>query len=415
MSDTPPASTVQIAGFRWSPVAHEIKDYLARNRIPYHWMDVESSAQGRELMERFGARPDDLPLVLFPDGSHLLSPTDEELAERIGLRTEAEHPFYDLVVVGGGPAGMAAAVYGASEGLRTVVVEREVAGGQAGLSAGIENYLGFPEGLTGAELAQRAVAQAERFGVEVVAARCATGLRVEEPYRVVALDDGSELYCHAVVLALGVSWRVLRAPGCTELIGRGVYYGAAAAEAGACRDQDVYLLGAGNSAGQAAVLLSRYARSVTLVAPEEDFAERMSEYLLERLQNTDNVRFLTSRKVVQAEGEGRLESITVEDVRSGEQETLPTHAVFVFIGAAPETDWLQGTIARDPDGYVLTAEAAREAGDWPVDRPPLPLESSVPGVFVAGDVRAGSVKRVGAAVGEGSSAIQHVHDYLRER
>src|SRR5690606_38139359 len=274
MNPRPPR--LRVVGFQWSPASHEVKDYLARNRVPYQWMDLESDPAAREVMREVGATPADLPLRIFPDGSYGASPSAEEIAERIGLSTEAGSPFYDLVVVGGGPAGLAAAVYGASEGVRTLVVDREAPGGQAGMSSHIENYLGFPRGLSGGELAQRAVAQAQRFGVEVVAARSVDSLRVEEPFRVVHLDDGTELFCHAVLLATGVSWRTLEAPGCRSLIGRGVYYGAAAAEASACRDMDAYLVGAGNSAGQAAMLLSSFARSVTLVAPEESFAERMS-------------------------------------------------------------------------------------------------------------------------------------------
>lgn len=415
MNPRPPR--LRVVGFQWSPASHEVKDYLARNRVPYQWMDLESDPAAREVMLEVGATPADLPLLIFPDGSYVASPSAEEIAERIGLSTEAGSPFYDLVVVGGGPAGLAAAVYGASEGVRTLVVDREAPGGQAGMSSHIENYLGFPRGLSGGELAQRAVAQAQRFGVEVVAARSVDSLRVEEPFRVVHLDDGTELFCHAVLLATGVSWRTLEAPGCRSLIGRGVYYGAAAAEASACRDMDAYLVGAGNSAGQAAMLLSSFARSVTLIAPEESFAERMSEYLLDRLESIDNVRFRPRSTVVGASGDDRLETITIEDLESGEQETVPTGALFVFIGASPATEWLEGVVARDPQGYVLAGPALARGGPtgWPLEREPFPLETALPGVFVAGDARAGSVKRIGAAVGEGSTAIQYIHEYLRER
>ncbi|CAN5708572.1 FAD-dependent oxidoreductase [soil metagenome] len=415
----PPFSGVRVVGFQWSAKAHEIKDFLARNRVPYLWLDVERDTDARRLVEETGAEWGRLPLLLFPDGTHLLEPTDVEIAEEIGLSTEAEHPFYDLIIVGGGPSGLAAAVYGASEGLRTIIIEQEAPGGQAGMSSRIENYLGFPEGLSGGELAQRAVAQAKRFGVEILAARQVEGLRVDGPYRVVTLDEGDELYCHSVLLATGVAWRTLDAPGCQTLIGAGVYYGAASAEAPALRDEDVYLLGGGNSAGQAAMLLSRYARSVTLLALEESFAERMSQYLLERLESTPNVTLRPCCTIAEAQGEGRLETITIENVQTADKETVPAAGLYVFIGAAPETDWLEGVVARDEKGFILCGSALTRDGNgqrnWKLEREPHMLETSVPGVFVAGDVRSGSVKRVASAVGEGSMAVQFIHEYLRER
>jgi thioredoxin reductase (NADPH) len=415
----PVPSVVRVIGFQWSPHAHEVKDFLARNRVPYTWDDIDRDAEGRAVIERLGVPFRQLPLVLFPDGSHLLQPTDAAIAERIGLSTEAESPFYDLIIVGAGPAGLAAAVYGASEGLRTLIVDQDAPGGQAGQSARIENYLGFPEGLSGNELAQRAVAQAKKFGVEILAARRVTGLRAEGPIRVVTLDDGEEIACHTVLLALGVAWRTLDAPGCQSLVGAGVYYGAASAEAQAFREQDVYLLGGGNSAGQAALLLSRYARSVTMLALEESLAERMSEYLLHRIEDTPNIQVRPCCTVDQATGERSLETITIRNVQTEECETVPARGLFVFIGAAPQTEWLEGVVERDEQGYVLCGERlARERerprGSAP-GRAPFMLETSLPGVFVAGDVRADSVKRVAAAVGEGSVAIQFIHQYLRER
>lgn len=403
---------VKVIGFQWAPAAHDVKDYLARNRVPYDWLDVERTPEGERIRAELGVAPRDLPLVIFPDGTHLLCPTDAELAERIGLQTEADHPFYDLVVVGGGPAGLAAAVYGASEGLRTIVVEREAPGGQAGTSSHIENYLGFPGGISGGEFAERSVQQARHFGVEIVAAREVTGLRAPEPYRAVRLDDDTELFCHTILLALGVQWRLLDAPGCHDLIGRGIYYGAAGAEATACNDEEVFLLGAGNSAGQAAMLLSRYARRVTLVAPEQDFAEKMSDYLIDRLQHTPNIEFRTGCSITNAVGNGRLQSITIEDVETGESEEVATSALFVFIGASPETEWLEGVLERDEQGFLLAGADVRAPEG---NRGRFPLETSLPGVFVAGDVRSGSVKRVGAAVGEGSMAIQYIHSYLKDR
>jgi thioredoxin reductase (NADPH) len=413
------APTVRVVGFQWSAHAHEVKDFLARNRVPYVWLDIEQDPDARSQAERLGAGFDQLPLLLFPDGSHLVRPSDAEIAEKIGLSTEAESPFYDLIIVGGGPAGLAAAVYGASEGLRTLIVEQEAPGGQAGQSSRIENYLGFPEGLSGGDLAQRAVAQAKKFGVEILAARRVTALRSDGPYRVVLLDDGEELACHTVLLATGVAWRTLEAPGCHTLVGAGVYYGAASAEAQAFRDQAVYLLGGGNSAGQAALLLARYARSVTMLALEESLAERMSEYLLKRIESTPNIYTRPCCTIDEATGERNLETITIRNVQTEETETVNCHGLFVFIGAAPETDWLEGVVERDKDGYILCGDMLTRSNgrlrSWPLDRSPFMLETSLPGVFAAGDVRASAVKRVGAAVGEGSVAIQFIHQYLGER
>ncbi len=404
---------VRVIGYTWSPRSHEVRDFLARSRIPFEWLDFDG-AEVRAQAEALGATPGSgLPLLIFPDGTHLADPGDEELAEHVGLRTVPEAPFYDLVIVGAGPAGMSAAVYGASEGLRTLLVERETPGGQAGLSEAIENYLGFPDGVRGSELAERASRQAARFGAETVVAREAVGLRDEGSARVVVLDDGSEVCAHAVLLALGVSWRRLEAPGCDRLNGRGIYYGAAAAAVPTCRERDAIMLGAGNSAGQAALYLSRYARSVTMVAPEPDFSDRMSEYLLNRIHKTRNIHLRPASKVVEVEGGELLERVTVENVETGARETLETNSLFVYIGAAPSTEWLEGAVLRDDKGFVLAGPALDGRVEWKLERPRYLLETSVPGVFVAGDVRSGSVKRVGAAVGEGSMAIQFIHNHLR--
>ena len=415
----PAIETVRVVGFQWSPQAHDVKDFLARARIPYVWMDVERDADARRLLDELGIGPEGTPLVLFPDGSHLENPSDTELAEKVGLSTEPASPFYDLIIVGGGPAGLAAAVYGASEGLRTLIVEQEAPGGQAGTSARIENYLGFPDGLSGGELAQRAVTQARRFGVEILASREVTEIRAEDPYRIVVLDDEDELVCHTVLLATGVAWRTLDAPGCPALVGAGIYYGAATAEAMSLRGEDVFLLGGGNSAGQAAMLLARYARTVTMLALEGSLEEKMSRYLLDRIQATPNITVRPRTTVVEARGNGRLEEITIQDVESGETETAPAKAMFVFIGAKPETEWLAGLLERDEQGFVLCgAGLPREDGHpayWPLERDPYLLETSVPGIFVAGDVRAESVKRVASAVGEGSMAVQFIHQYLSTR
>lgn len=409
-----PGRPVLVVGDRWSPRTHEVKDFLARNRVAYTWLDAATHPNARRHREA-GGGAERLPLLVFPDGTRLADPDDARLAEAAGLDTEPDSRFYDLVIIGGGPAGLAAGVYGASEGLRTLVVEREAPGGQAGQSARIENYLGFPDGITGAELAERAVRQTRRFGVEMVVTRAATGLRADGAYRVVTLDDGVELTCHAVLLAMGVEWRKLDAPGCGGLVGAGVYYGAAGAEATAVKGQDVYLLGAGNSAGQAALLLAGYARTVTLVAMEPSISERMSSYLVERIESTPNVRVRTGCTVCQASGSGRLETLTLRDEETGDTEQVPADALFVFIGAAPRTEWLQGVVMRDEQGYVRVGrQLPKEA--WPLpDRAPYLLETSLPGVFAAGDVRVNSIKRVASAVGEGSMAVQFIHEYMSER
>jgi thioredoxin reductase (NADPH) len=405
---------VRVVGYTWSPRSHEVRDFLARSRIPFEWLDFERNAEARARAGELGATEGSgLPLLVFPDGTHLADPDDAELAEHVGLSTEPGAPFYDLVIVGAGPAGMAAAVYGASEGLRTLLVERETPGGQAGLSEAIENYLGFPDGIRGSELAERASRQAARFGAETVVAREAVGLRDEGSTRVVVLDDGTEVCAHAVLLSLGVSWRMLEAPGCDRLNGRGIYYGAAAAAVPTCRERDAIMLGAGNSAGQAALYLARYARSVTMVAPEPDFAEKMSEYLLNRIRRTGNIHLRPASKVVEVGGDALLERVTIEHVDTGERETVETNSLFVYIGAAPRTAWLEGVVARDEKGFVLAGTALDGKVEWKLDRPRYLLETSMPGVFVAGDVRSGSVKRVGAAVGEGSMAIQFIHNHLR--
>ncbi|CAN5816584.1 hypothetical protein BH23GEM6_BH23GEM6_08240 [soil metagenome] len=411
------SGALRVIGFQWSPASHDVKDFLARSRVPYLWMDVERSAGGRARVDELQVSYEDLPLVIFPDGSHLLKPGDAEIAERVGLSTEAERPFYDLVVVGAGPAGMAAAIYAGSEGLRTVILDGDAPGGQAGQSARIENFIGFPDGLSGNELAHRAVEQARRFRVEIVAACRVTALRAQEPYRVVVLDDERELFCHAVLLATGVNWRTLDAPGCQDLVGAGVYYGAATAEASAVRDQDVYLLGGGNSAGQAAMHLARFARSVTMLVVEESIDENMSQYLLDRIGNTGNIHVRSCCTVATAGGGDRLESLSIRNVVSGETETVPASSLFVFIGASPQTDWVGEAVKRNDDGFILTGDAARAAsGDrWELKRDPFPLETTIAGVFAAGDVCADSVKRIGAAVGDGSNAVQYIHQWLAER
>ncbi|HEU4565901.1 MAG TPA: FAD-dependent oxidoreductase [Gemmatimonadaceae bacterium] len=410
---------VQVIGDRWSPEVHEMKDFLARSRVPYRWLDVEGGEEGTELAEAIAPGEARFPILLLPDGSRLVQPSVREVAERLGLDTEPGTRFCDLVIVGGGPAGLSASVYGASEGLRTIIVEHEVPGGQAGQSSRIENYPGFPEGLSGSDLASRTVAQAKRFGVEILVTREARALRCAGSYRAVVLDDGSELLGHVVLIATGVSFRWLDAPGCSSLVGAGIYYGAAIAEASAFEGQEVYILGGGNSAGQAAMLLAGYARRVVIVALEDALEQTMSRYLIDRIRRAPNIRVLTSHTIVGAEGEARLEHLVVEDVRTGAQVRVDADGLFVFIGAKPETEWLGEGIQRDEQGFILSGPYLRRDGDrprgWPLPRQPYLLETSTPGVFVAGDVRHGSVKRVASAVGEGAMAVQFIHQYLADR
>lgn len=338
------------------------------------------------------------------------------MLEKIGLRTQAERPFYDLLIVGGGPAGLAAAVYGASEGLSTVMIEREAPGGQAGSSSRIENYLGFPSGLSGGDLARRAVAQARRFGVEILTPQEAKGVRIEDPYRIVSLADGSEISCHALLIATGVSYRKLAVPGMDRLYGAGVYYGAAMTEAIACKGEEVYVVGGANSAGQAAMHFSKYAEHVTMLVRGESLTKSMSQYLIDQIESTPNITVRPYCSVVEVHGETSLEKIVVADSSSGSRETLPAKSLFIFIGAMPQTDWLNGVVERDQQGFILAGldllrDRQRPKG-WALDRDPFLLESSVPGIFVAGDVRYGSVKRVASGVGEGSIAVQFIHRYL---
>jgi thioredoxin reductase (NADPH) len=485
-----PFEGVRVVGHRWSPKSFEVRDFLARNHVPYQWLDVETEPEARRLAALAatedgggagggaagetgraapdgggGARGDEgagsagggtaaveslggaaavtdvapaagppasasapgagalawtpagrLPVVFFADNSFLIEPSRAQLAERIGLRTRAESRFYDLVIVGGGPAGLAAAVYGASEGLRTLMVERDAPGGQAGTSSRIENYLGFPSGLSGAELARRAVAQAQRFGVEILNPQEATGLRREDPYRIISLSDGSEVSCHALVVATGVSYRKLAVPGIDRLTDAGVYYGAAMTEAISCRGEDVYLVGGANSAGQAAMYFSRYARRVVILVRGDSLSKGMSHYLVDQILQTPNIEVRVHASVVGVHGGETLEAIDVADSRAGTVETLPGRSLFIFIGAEPRTAWLDGVVERDAHGFLLAGNDLVRDGKlpagWNVDRQPFLLETSVPGVFVAGDVRRGSVKRVASGVGEGSITVSFIHQHL---
>jgi len=405
----------KVVGHRWSAPSFEVRDFLARNAVPYRWLSVEEP-EGHRLLEAAGVGAGRLPLVVTPGGETLVAPTTTEVATAVGLSTMPATDFYDLVVVGGGPAGLGAAVYGASEGLRTLLVERRATGGQAGQSSRIDNYLGFPDGVSGAQLTDRARRQATRFGAEILTARDVTGLRANGPARVLVFGDGSQVAAHAVIIATGVSYRDLDAPGASALTGSGVYYGSASTEASDCVDADVYIVGGANSAGQAAVFFSRVAKTVNLVVRADALERAMSRYLVEQLRTIDNVTVRLKTVIGEAHGDGHLEGLTLRHTVTGRCERVDTSHAFVFIGGQPRTDWLADTLVRDDRGFLLTGpdlllDRQRPRG-WPLDRDPWPLEASIPGVFVAGDVRADSVKRVASAVGEGAMAVTLAHRYL---
>jgi thioredoxin reductase (NADPH) len=406
---------VRVVGHRWSDRSHEIKTFLARNHVPYRWLDLERDDEAHRLQDLASAATTDLPLVLVPDGETLRAPSTLDVASALGLRTRAEQPLYDLCIVGAGPAGLAAAVYGASEGLQTVVVEREGPGGQAGQSAAIENYLGFPRGLSGADLTHRAVAQARRFGAEMVLACDVVGFETRGPARVVRFHDGSEIEARAVLVATGVSYRVLEALGVEEFAGRGVYYGASAGDAQSCAGDDVYVVGAANSAGQAALNIARFARRVVLLVRSETLERSMSRYLVERIHAAETIEVRVQTEVVEGRGEGHLQAITIADRAADTKEEVATNWLFVFIGASPRTDWLGDDVARDERGFVVTGPdllTRKDGPRWPLTRAPFALETSVPGVFAAGDVRLDSMKRVASSVGEGAMSVYLVHRYL---
>lgn len=408
---------IRVLGSQWSPQSFATKEFLSRNRVPYEWVDIDVDATARALAESLAGDLTHLPVVVFPDGAHLVAPTTAALAEKAGMQTHANRPFYDVIVIGGGPAGLANAVYAASEGLRTVLVESHAAGGQAGSSSLIENYLGFPAGVTGADLAQRATAQARRFGAELLTGQAVVSLRREDPYRVVVLADGTELTAYCVVITTGMSARTLDVPGAQALQGAGVYYGAAMTEAAHCRGKDICVVGGANSAGQGALFFSRYARKVTMLVRAADLQPMMSRYLVDRIRATENVDVVFGVEVDEVCGMGSLESVTVKGVESGERRVIPVSALFLFIGVQPHTDAFAAILERDDAGFVITgADLPKEHGrprGWTLERDPFMFETNVPGVFAAGDVRANANRRVAAAVGEGSAAIYSVHRYLR--
>ncbi|HTW62880.1 MAG TPA: FAD-dependent oxidoreductase [Terracidiphilus sp.] len=409
----PPFEGLRVIGHRWLLKDHKVRDFLSRNHVPYRWLDVAAGGEALKLLTERQLDATRLPVVLFADGAALVEPELEELAARVGLSIQAAQEFYDLVVVGAGPAGLAAAVYGASEGLKTLVIEPDAPGGQAGSSSRIENYLGFPSGVTGAELGRRALTQASRFGAEFLVQR-ATGLRLDGQYRFVKLGDGREVSSHSVLLSPGVQYRKLDVPGAERLTGRGIYYGAALVEAVSCKDEDVFIVGGANSAGQAALYFAKYAHTVTMLVRGDGLSATMSKYLIDEIGITSNIQVETRTLVIEAVGGERLECVKLRGP-DGERMAQAS-SVFVFIGAAPVTAWLPSCVLRDEKGFVLAGPDLRTNGAWPEVwkemREPFLLESSVPGIFVAGDVRHGSVKRVASAVGEGSIAVQLVHQYL---
>ncbi|HKA92402.1 MAG TPA: FAD-dependent oxidoreductase, partial [Acidimicrobiia bacterium] len=415
-SDEHPVTRTQVVGHRWSARSFEVRDFLARNSVPYQWLSSEEP-EGQRLLAAAGADATSIPLVVTPDGDYLVEPSMSRLADEVGLSTTPAIDFYDVVIVGGGPAGLGAAVYAASEGLRTVLVERQATGGQAGQSSRIENYLGFPDGVSGAQLTDRARRQAHKFGAEILTTRDVVGLDVRPSSRAVRFADEGEVVAHAVLLATGISYRKLDVPGADDVTGLGVFYGSAATEAAACGGDDVYIVGAANSAGQAAVFLSQHARQVTLLVRGDGLERSMSYYLIRQIQEISNVDVRLNTEVTEVQGTKRLEGLTLCNNLAGSQETVSAGYLFVFIGAEPRTEWLEGSVARDARGFVLTGPDLLHEGQRPRgwNRDPYYLEASVPGVFAAGDVRANSIKRVASAVGEGAMAIQLLHRYLEHR
>jgi thioredoxin reductase (NADPH) len=409
---------IRVVGYQYSPKSHEIKDFLAGNLRPYQWLDIEANPKAKELLDLFGLQLRDLPVAFFEDGSYARQPTTRDLAEKIGLNASAQSDLYDVVIIGAGPAGLAAAVYGGSEGLKTLLIEKRAPGGQAGTSSRIENYLGFPSGLSGADLSHRAITQAKRFGVEFLAPQEVTAIQNDGFYKVLTLSDGSVITTKSIVITTGVDYRKLPASGVDNFTGAGVYYGAAMTEANGCKDRVVYVVGGGNSAGQGAVYLSKFAKRVTIVVRKEDLTSTMSSYLIDQINNIENIDVQGKREVVEACGNGRLQRLVIENVEDKSRYDVAADALFIFIGAKPITEWLGGKIIRDEKGYILTGRDLFVKPDfkniWKLEREPYLLETCAPGVFAAGDVRAGAMNRIASAVGEGAMAIKFVHEYLAE-
>lgn len=412
-----PYDGIRVAGTLWSPHSHNIKDFLSRNRIPHQWLDIEADEEARVLVDSVVEGDRRLPVVFFPDGTLLIQPEYRNLADKIGLQTQATQPYYDLIIIGAGPAGLGAAVYGASEGLSTALIEREATGGQAGTSSRIENYLGFPNGISGGDLARRATDQAKRLGAEILTAVEVVKVRIEDPYRIVTLNDGTELSCKALIIASGVSVRKLDVPGVERLTGAGIYYGAALTEAAHYRNQHVFVVGGANSAGQAAMFFSRFAKQVTMLVRDSSLAKSMSQYLIDQIESTKNIDVQTNTIVIEASGDEMLESIKIQNKINGDEKTLPAAAMFIFIGATSHSEMVADVVETNSAGFIRAGRGLLRNGKrpkgWTLKRDPFPLETSVPGIFVAGDVRDDAIRRVASAVGDGAIAVSQVHQYLK--
>jgi len=412
-----PYDGIRVAGTLWSSDSHDIKDFLARNRVPFKWLDIEADPEALTLLEATTPEHRKLPVLYMPEGEILIRPSFRELADKLGMRTEASEAFYDLIIVGAGPAGLGAAVYGASEGLSTLLIDKEATGGQAGTSSRIENYLGFPKGLSGTDLARRATAQAQRLGAEIMLAQAVVKVRVEDPNHYVTLSDGSEIGCRSLIIASGVTTRRLNAPGVEALTGAGIYYGAALTEAAHYKGSPMYVVGGANSAGQGAMFFARYASKVTMLVRGSSLTKSMSQYLIDQIDGTDNIEVLTRTEVTEAHGSDRLEGLTILNIQTGESQKVETPAMFLFIGAVPHTEMVAGVVARNNAGFILTGPdlllGGKRPKGWPPGRAPYMLETSVPGIFAAGDVRQGAVRRVASAVGNGAIAVNFVHQYLK--
>ncbi len=412
-----PYDGIRVAGTLWSASSHTVKDFLARSQIPYRWLDIEQDAEARALVDAINQEQHRLPVVFFPDGSTLIDPDITTLAQKAGLQTQATQPFYDLIIVGAGPAGLAGAVYGASEGLRTLLIDKETTGGQAGTSSLIENYLGFPNGLSGTDLARRATAQATRLGAEILTAQEVTQIRVNDPYRIVTLADGTELSCKALMIATGASLRPFDVPGIKALTGAGVYYGAALTEAAHYKGKPMFVVGGANSAGQGAMFFSRYASRVTMLVRGPSLQKDMSQYLIDQINDTENIEVRVQTSVIEVIGTDRLEALVIKNNDTGETETIPAAALFIFIGARPHSEFVADIVERNQAGFILTGpdliHDGRRPKNWRLNRDPFLLETSVPGIFAVGDIRQGAIRRVASAVGQGSTAISFVHQYLK--